>query len=77
VADDGPGIAEEDKQKVLEPFVRGRPARNMNEHGGFGLGLSIVRALLEEAGGALELLDRAPHGLIVRVTLRAAGERAA
>lgn len=77
VADDGPGIAEDDKAKLQEPFVRGRPARNMNEHGGFGLGLSIVRALLEEAGGALELLDRAPHGLIARVTLRAAGERAA
>nr|WP_255608622.1 ATP-binding protein [Methylosinus sp. Sm6] len=74
VADDGPGIADADKQKVFEPFVRGQPARNMNEHGGFGLGLSIVRALLEEAGGALELVDREPHGLIARVTLRAAGE---
>ncbi|WP_244593380.1 ATP-binding protein [Methylosinus trichosporium] len=74
VADDGPGISDEDKAKVVEPFVRGRPARNMNENGGFGLGLSIVRALLEEAGGALELIDREPHGLIARVTLRSAGE---
>jgi signal transduction histidine kinase len=74
VADDGPGIAAEDKERVLEPFVRGQPERNMNEHGGFGLGLSIVRALLEEAGGALELVDREPHGLIARVTLRSAGE---
>jgi signal transduction histidine kinase len=72
VADDGPGIPAEDKARLQEPFMRGRPARNMNEHGGFGLGLSIVGALLEEAGGSLELLDRAPHGLIARVTLRAA-----
>jgi signal transduction histidine kinase len=72
VADDGPGIPAEDKARVLEPFVRGRPERNMNEHGGFGLGLSIVGALLEEAGGGLELVDREPHGLIARVTLRAA-----
>lgn len=69
VADDGPGISAEDRERVLEPFVRGRPARNMNEHGGFGLGLSIVRALVEEIGGSLRLLDRDPHGLIARVTL--------
>jgi signal transduction histidine kinase len=74
VADDGPGIPAEDKARLQEPFMRGRPARNMNEHGGFGLGLSIVGALLDEAGGSLELLDRAPHGLIARVTLRAAPE---
>jgi signal transduction histidine kinase len=72
VADDGPGIPAEDKARLQEPFVRGRPARNLNENAGFGLGLSIVRALLEEAGGALELLDREPHGLIARVILRSA-----
>ncbi len=69
VADDGPGISAEDKELVVEPFVRGRPARNMNEHGGFGLGLSIVRSLVEEIGGGLQLLDRAPNGLIARVIL--------
>lgn len=69
VADDGPGICAEDKSRVLEPFVRGQPGRNVDEHGGFGLGLSIVRSLVEEAGGALQLLDRQPHGLIARVTL--------
>lgn len=69
VADDGPGIPAEDKELVVEPFVRGRPARNLNEHGGFGLGLSIVRSLVEEIGGTLQLLDREPHGLIARVVL--------
>jgi len=69
VADDGPGIGAESKQRVLEPFVRGEPARNMNDHSGFGLGLSIVRSLVEDVGGGLQLLDHEPHGLIARVTL--------
>jgi signal transduction histidine kinase len=69
VADDGPGIRTENKQRVLEPFVRGEPARNMNDHSGFGLGLSIVRSLVEDVGGGLQLLDHKPHGLIARVTL--------
>ena len=59
VADDGPGIRAENKQRVLEPFVRGEPARNMNDHSGFGLGLSIVRSLVEDVGGGLQLLDQA------------------
>ena len=69
VMDEGPGISTQDKARVIEPFVRGQPARNMNEHGGFGLGLSIVRTLVEEVGGTLELLDREPHGFIARVIL--------
>lgn len=72
VSDDGPGIPDAEKDEVVEPFVRGRPGRNLNEHAGFGLGLSIVRALVEEAGGSLRLLDREPHGLVARVTLRPA-----
>lgn len=77
VSDDGPGIPDAEKAQVVEPFVRGRPGRNLNENGGFGLGLSIVRALVEEAGGSLRLLDREPHGLVARVTLRPAEKAAA
>ena len=56
----------------LEPFVRGEPARTVDDKGGFGLGLSIVASLTEKAGGKFELLDRAPNGLIARVALPAA-----
>jgi signal transduction histidine kinase len=69
VSDDGPGIPAADKLRVLEPFVRGEPARTVTERSGFGLGLSIVRSLVEELGGRFELVDREPHGLIARVTL--------
>ncbi len=72
VADDGPGIPADRKENLLEPFVRGEPARTVNDKGGFGLGLSIVASLTEKAGGKLQLLDRAPHGLVARVALPAA-----
>lgn len=69
VADDGPGIPADQKDAVFEPFVRGELSRTIGSHTGFGLGLSIVRSLVERHGGSVALLDRPPHGLIVRVTL--------
>lgn len=71
VEDDGPGISDAQKNNVLEPFVRGDDARNMDEAAGFGLGLSIAHAIVLAHGGALSLHDRQPHGLIVRVELPA------
>lgn len=69
VEDDGPGISDGDKAAVLEPFARGDAARNMNDAGGFGLGLAIARAVVLVHGGALTLHDREPHGLIARIEL--------
>ncbi|WP_442755679.1 ATP-binding protein [Methylocystis sp. JAN1] len=69
VADNGPGIPDDQKDAVFEPFVRGEPGRTMASHSGFGLGLSIVRSLVERHGGSVVLLDAHPHGLIVRVVL--------
>jgi len=69
IEDDGPGITEANKQSMFEPFVRGDTARNMNDKPGFGLGLSIARAVVEDHGGTLVLLDRIPHGLLAQVTL--------
>ena len=69
VEDDGPGISDARKDVMLEPFVRGDDARNMDEASGFGLGLSIARAIVLAHGGELSLHDRQPHGLIVRIQL--------
>jgi signal transduction histidine kinase len=69
VEDDGPGISDARKEFMLEPFVRGDDARNMDETGGFGLGLSIARTIVLAHGGELSLNDRQPHGLIVRIQL--------
>jgi signal transduction histidine kinase len=69
VSDDGPGIPDERKAAMLEPFVRGEDARTMDETAGFGLGLSIAQAIVSAHGGTLELLDNAPKGLRVRLQL--------
>lgn len=70
VEDDGPGISDARKQVMIEPFVRGDDARNMDEAAGFGLGLSIAHDIVLAHGGELSLHDRHPHGLIVRIRLR-------
>jgi len=67
---DGPGIPDEEKQRVMEPFYRMDPARQVT--GGFGLGLAIVLAIAETHGGTLTLLDRQPRGLCARISFPAA-----
>jgi signal transduction histidine kinase len=79
IEDDGPGISDGSKVDMLEPFVRGDNARNMDDATGFGLGLSIARAIVAAQGGKLSLHDRQPRGLMVRMELpvRQQGQRAA
>lgn len=52
VADEGPGLSPEMTPRIFDPFVRGDPARS-REPGGNGLGLSVVRAIMEAHGGRL------------------------
>jgi signal transduction histidine kinase len=68
VADDGPGIPKERLRDVLEPFVRLDASRSCRS-GSVGLGLSIVKEVVEAHTGTLELIQKQPTGLIVRVTL--------
>ncbi len=69
VADDGPGIPSSLREKVFDPFFKGDNARSAADHSGFGLGLSIALAVVKGHGGEIELLDRTPCGLIVRLSL--------
>ena len=64
-SDHGPGIPHADRKILLEPFQRGDASGTT----GYGLGLSIVRDIIQEHGGAIELADNKPKGLIVRLTL--------
>lgn len=68
VRDDGPGIADQDKERVFEPFYRTSEARE-SEKQGMGLGLSIARSVILAHGGTIDLADCEPHGLSVRVFL--------
>lgn len=60
VSDDGPGIPDEDKRKVMERFYRGDTSRGTP---GVGLGLSLVAAVAKLHGGTLQLTDNHP-GLV-------------
>nr|HMQ57690.1 HAMP domain-containing sensor histidine kinase [Rhizobiaceae bacterium] len=64
VEDNGPGIAEADRERVLERFVRLDESRSKP---GSGLGLSLVRAVMRLHGGAMRLEDSTPG---LRVVLR-------
>jgi signal transduction histidine kinase len=68
IADRGPGIPDEDKAKVFEPFFRRDTSRNRS-HEGAGLGLTIAQTLIQRQGGQVTLLDRPGGGLIVKVVL--------
>jgi len=65
VADNGPGIAEAEKAKVVERFYRGDSSRGTP---GSGLGLSLAQAVAKLHGSTLELTDRNP-GLCVLLAL--------
>jgi len=68
VEDEGPGIPDAEKDKVFEPFYRSAAAREIDSEG-MGLGLSIARSIILAHGGTIELHDRQPHGLSVRIRL--------
>ncbi|MDX3926270.1 MAG: ATP-binding protein [Shinella sp.] len=68
VADNGPGIPEASRTRVLEPFYKDDAARTRGD-AGFGLGLSIVAEIVQAHQGKLELLDRRPSGLVARLTI--------
>lgn len=69
VEDDGPGIPEAERQAMLQPFVRGDRARNLDTASGFGLGLSIVTRIVAGHGGRLGLENRPGGGLRARIEL--------
>ncbi|MDH3476380.1 MAG: ATP-binding protein [Rhodospirillales bacterium] len=68
VDDDGPGIPEEDLDRVFEPFFRLEESRS-TETGGIGLGMAIARSIVRGHGGEITLKNRSGGGLRVLVTL--------
>jgi signal transduction histidine kinase len=72
VADTGPGIPEDELPHVWEELYRGQGAAGVE---GSGLGLALVRAIVERHGGAVTLRSRLEQGTVVAVRLPLVTER--
>ena len=68
VADHGIGIKDVDKIKVTERFYRGDDTE-IRKKKGTGLGLYIVKRLIEKLNGTLQISDNQPNGTIIKVKL--------
>ncbi|USH02574.1 two-component system sensor histidine kinase EnvZ [Grimontia kaedaensis] len=66
VEDNGPGIAADQIETVLQPFTRGDTARGSE---GTGLGLAIVKRIVEQHNGVLKLSQRSQGGLQAQIVL--------
>jgi signal transduction histidine kinase len=70
VADQGPGLPEDQLESVFEPFVRLEGSRN-RDTGGVGLGLAIARTIIQAHGGTITLRNVPEGGLEAVVSLPA------
>jgi len=71
VADDGPGIAAEDIQRIFNPFFTTKPPGK-----GTGLGLSICHNIVARMGGVIDVKSEPGRGAVFTIVLPAKGENA-
>lgn len=69
-SDNGYGISNEDKKKIFDRFYRVDKART-RQKGGFGLGLSLAKQIIDACGGKLDVQDNPPQGTKFIIKLRA------
>jgi signal transduction histidine kinase len=68
IDDDGPGIPEQDLQRVFAPYYRREQSRS-RDTGGVGLGLAVTQDIIKAHHGRVSLKNRRPKGLRVVVEL--------
>jgi len=74
VADNGPGVPEEQLTRLFEPFYRVDPSRD-HKTSGYGLGLAIAASVIKRHGGEITARNRPEGGLAV--TFRLPAQRSA
>lgn len=62
IADDGPGMREEDKEKIFEPYFS-------TKKGGTGLGLAIANKIVTEHSGYIRVRDNIPKGTLFTIEM--------
>lgn len=68
ILDSGPGIPENEQQRVFQPFYRLESSRNKHT-GGTGLGLVIAKNIIQHHGGNIQISNHPEGGLLVQVVL--------
>lgn len=68
VRDEGPGIPDDEKQRILEPFERLDSGQG-EATDGFGLGLYLVRSYTESLSGTFQILNNPGGGTVARINL--------
>ncbi len=70
VCDHGIGIPDDQRERIFERFYRFENNRN-NQIAGFGLGLSLVKSIVNAMNGSVQIYDNKPTGACFRITLPA------
>lgn len=71
IADDGPGIPDDEKEKIFDMFYTAQRHISSDDRRGLGLGLTLCKIIVQEHGGTLRVFDRKNHGAVFEVTLPA------
>jgi signal transduction histidine kinase len=68
VQDRGPGVPLDEQERIFEKFYRGRHAADLNVHG-VGIGLALVRHVMDGHGGSVSIESRPGEGCRFRLSL--------
>ena len=69
VADSGPGIPREHLERIFDPFHQGEHQPRQGVFGGTGIGLSLVKSIVEQHGGSIRAESHAGQGAVFAISL--------